>query len=220
MLMVTTSVRMVDGVHGNTTSLWPNVTLDGVLSLSSGSLEERLVGTSTTGNDTNHTTGRGSEDLLSTGWELDTGLSLFRLMTDDCDVVTGGTSKSTSVSDLLFDVGHDSTFGHGSQWKDVTDGQRGLLSSVDELSSVHSLVGDESLMVDSELVGVTESNTGKWGTSSGVVDDVLDNTADVTVTLAVVEGSELGWVLSKTSVGSEDAASTLSLVADDSSHCV
>lgn len=57
-------------------------------------------------------------------------------------------------------------------------------------------------MVDSELVWVAESNTGKWSTSSGVVDDVLDDTADVTVTLAVVEGSELGWVLSKTSVGS------------------
>ncbi len=38
MLVVTTSVRMVDWVHGNTTSLWPVVALDGELVLSAGCL--------------------------------------------------------------------------------------------------------------------------------------------------------------------------------------
>jgi hypothetical protein len=35
MLMITTTVRMVDRVHGNTTSLWPGVALDGILVLGS-----------------------------------------------------------------------------------------------------------------------------------------------------------------------------------------
>ena len=38
MLMVTTSVGMVDGVHGNTTRLGPVVALDGELMLGPGSL--------------------------------------------------------------------------------------------------------------------------------------------------------------------------------------
>lgn len=38
MLMVTTTVRMVDGVHGNTTSLGPAVALDGELVLGTRSL--------------------------------------------------------------------------------------------------------------------------------------------------------------------------------------
>lgn len=57
MLVVTTTVGMVDGVHGHTTSLGPAVALDGELVLGARSLEEGLVGTATTGDDTDHTTG-------------------------------------------------------------------------------------------------------------------------------------------------------------------
>lgn len=56
---------MVDRVHGNTTSLGPRVALDGELMLSTGSLEERLIGTATTGNDADHATGVAADDLLS-----------------------------------------------------------------------------------------------------------------------------------------------------------
>jgi len=38
MLVVTTTVRVIDWVHGNTTSLWPRVALDGELMLGTGSL--------------------------------------------------------------------------------------------------------------------------------------------------------------------------------------
>jgi len=104
MLMVTTSVRMVDGVHGNTTSLWPGVTLDSELMLSTRCLHQWFVGTSTTCNNTDHTTGIACNDLLGTGWELDTGLALIWVVADDGDVVSGGTSQRTTVSNLALDV--------------------------------------------------------------------------------------------------------------------
>jgi len=57
---------MVHGVHGNTTSLGPAVALDSELMLGTGSLKERLVGTTTTSNNTDHATGAAADDLLGT----------------------------------------------------------------------------------------------------------------------------------------------------------
>jgi len=77
MLMVTSSVRMVDGIHCNTTSLGPAVPLNLVLVHSTRSLKERFVGSSTTSDNTNHATGSRGNDLLCTRGEPDTGLSFI-----------------------------------------------------------------------------------------------------------------------------------------------
>lgn len=150
MLVITTTVGMVDGVHSNTTSLGPAVALGSELNavsnaflnqspaknylmLSPGGLEEGLVCTPTTCNDTNHTTGGVGEDLLGAGGELDTGLALVEVVADDGYVVAGGTAERTAVTRLLLDVGEDGTFGDGGEGKDVADGKSGVLSGVDEL---------------------------------------------------------------------------------------
>lgn len=96
-------------------------------------LEEGLVGTSTTGDDTNHTTAGGRKDLLGTGGELDTGLALIGVVADDGNVVTGSTAERTTVTGLVLDVGEDGTLGDGVEGKDVADGEGGVLSGVDEL---------------------------------------------------------------------------------------
>lgn len=128
--------------------------------------QERLVGTATTGNDTNHTTGLGVDDLLGTRRQLDTGLALVGVVADDGDVATRSAAKSTTVTDLGLDVGNNGTLGHLTDGQDVADGQSSLLSGVDELSSVHALVGDESLGGLLVLVGVAERDTGKGSTSA------------------------------------------------------
>lgn len=122
--------------------------------LSARGLEKRLVCPSTTGNDTNHTTRLAGEDLLGTRWELDTSLALVEVVADDGYVVTGGTAERTTVPRLVFHVGKDGTFGDGSEREDVANGQSGVLAGVDELSSVHALVGDEGLGVVLEPVGL------------------------------------------------------------------
>jgi hypothetical protein len=55
---------------------------------------------------------------------------------DDGNVVTGGTAERTTVTVLVLDVGEDGTFGDGSEGEDVADGERSVLSGVDELCSV------------------------------------------------------------------------------------
>jgi len=55
---------------------------------------------------------------------------------DNGHVVTGGTAERTTVTVLVFDVGEDGTFGDGSEGEDVADGERSVLSGVDELGNV------------------------------------------------------------------------------------
>lgn len=68
MLMVTTSVGMVNEIHGYTTSLEPRVGLDGVLMLSARRLRERLVRPSSTSDNADHTMNAGAR------WKLDTDI--------------------------------------------------------------------------------------------------------------------------------------------------
>merc|ERR1712137_789963 len=218
MLVVTTTVGVIDGVHGNTTSTGPAVALGSELVLSTRRLQEGLVGTSTTGDDTDHTTARAGEDLLGTRRELDTGLALIGVVADDGNVVTRGTAERTTVTVLVLDVGQDGTFGDRVEGKDVADGERSVLSGVDELASVHALVCDESLGVVLELVRVAERDAGERSATTGVVDNLLYDTPDVSIALSEVERAELGGVLVQAGVGREDGSATLTLVANYPTH--
>tara|TARA_R110002003_G_scaffold244_4_gene17423 strand:+ start:6594 stop:6938 length:345 start_codon:yes stop_codon:yes gene_type:complete len=104
--------------------------------LSTRRLHKRLVCAAATSDDTDHTTARAGKDLLGARWELDTGLALIRVVADDGNVVAGGTAERTTVTVLVLDVGEDGTFGDGVEGKDVADGERGVLSGVDELEAV------------------------------------------------------------------------------------
>lgn len=195
MLVVTTSVGMVDGVHGDTTSPRPAVTLGLVLVHGAGRLKEGLVGTGTTGDNSDHTTGSGGNDLLGARRELDAGLASLRVVTNDGNVVSGGTAESTTVTDLLLNVGNNGTLGHRREREDVADGEGSLLSSVDKLAGVHALVGNEGLLAEPVAVRVPENDVGERSAAARVVDDLLHDTTDVSMALSVIEGAELGGVL-------------------------
>ena len=205
---------MVDGVHGNTTRLGPAVTLDGELMLCARSLKEGLVCAATTSNNADHAAGTAGNDLLGAGGELDTGLALVVVVSDNGDVVSGGTAERTTVANLLLDVGDDGTLGDGREREDVADGQGGVLSGVDELAGVHALVGDEGLGVQLVPVGVTELDAGERSTTTRVVDDLLHDTPDVSMALGEVEGSEGGGANPRAGDGLEDATGTFTLISD------
>ncbi|QFZ38568.1 putative 60S ribosomal protein [Clavispora lusitaniae] len=216
MLMVTTTVRVINWVHGHTSSSRPRVSLDLVLVESSTSLQQWLVDSTTTSNDTNDTSGVRGDDLLGTRWQLDSGLTFIWVVSNNDNVVTGGSTQSTSVTNLLFDVRDNGTFWTRAQWQNVTDVQRSLLTTVDKLASVNTFVGNEDFLSQLVSVWVSEGNLGQWSTSTWVVDNSLDDTTDVAVTFGIVQGSQLGSTLSQSGVRSEDGAGTLSLVTNHS----
>lgn len=164
-LVVTTTVRVIDGVHGNTTSLGPRVPLDLELVVSTTSLEQGLVDTTTAGDDADGgTRGRG-DGLLGTGGQTDTrGLSVG-VVADDGGVVARGTGKGATVTRLLLDVADDGTFGKGREGKDVGNVEGGLLTAVDELASGETLSSNKGLDTGAVLVRVAESDLGKGGTT-------------------------------------------------------
>jgi hypothetical protein len=104
--------------------------------LSPGCLEEGLVCSATTGDDTDHTTALAGEDLLGTGGKLDTGLAVIRVVANNGHIVARGTAERTTVGSLLLDVGEDGTLGDGVEREDVADGESGVLSGIDELCTV------------------------------------------------------------------------------------
>jgi hypothetical protein len=102
-------------------------------------LQEGLVNTTTSGNDTDGGTSSGEDNLLGTGGELDAGLAVIGVVANDSGVTTGGTGKSTTITNGLLDVADNGTLWHGAQRKNVTDVQGSLLTAVDELTSVGTL---------------------------------------------------------------------------------
>lgn len=53
------------------------------------------------------------------------------------------------------------------------------MSSVDELTGVHAFDGDEVLSALLVFVNVSENNLGEGGTTASIVNDVSDDTLDV-----------------------------------------
>lgn len=140
-------------------------------------------------------------------------------MTNDDDVVTRGASKCATVSNLVLNVGHDGTLRDGAKGENVANGKLGLLASVNKLTSVKALVSNEGLGASFVVVRIAEDDLGEGSSTAGVVDDLFDETSGVTVTLGVVESSELGSTLSQTGVGLENGT-VLSLRSDNTTHCL
>jgi len=211
MLMVTTTMGMLDGVHSDTSNSWPISLLCLCFIVSSVGLEEGLVSSLSTGTDADHTSAGSLDGFPDTGWESDSGLLTIFGVTNDDSGGTGSSSKSSTVSLFGFNIGADSSLGHGGDWENVADGQGCFGSSVDELSAVHAFNGDEKLSVLLEFVLISEHNLCKRSASAWVVNDVLHDSLDVTSTLSEVQCSETCWCNSMMGVGLENSAASTSL---------
>lgn len=218
MLVVSSSVGVLDGIHGNSTHLGPLVTLDAVLVEGAAGLEEGLVGAASASDDADLGTAGGGDGLLAAGREAKAASALVLVVGDYDGVVSGGAGVLSTVSALGLDVADDGPLGDGGEGEDVSDVEGRLLSAVNELAGVHALGGDEELVVTSVLVGVLELDLGDGGSTSGVVDDVLHDAPDVAVLLGVVEGAELHGSLTGAGVGAEDSSLSLTASGDDLSH--
>ena len=108
-LVVTTTVRVLDRVHRHTTNLRPGVALHAVLVEGRAGLQHGLVNATATGDDTNNAAGAGGHFLACAGRELQHGLlAVFGVAHHDA-ARTRGASQGTTVTELVLDHAHDST---------------------------------------------------------------------------------------------------------------
>jgi len=209
---------MLDGIHRATTDLGPAITLDLELMEVVTGLEHRLVEAAATSDDTNHSTAGGADGLAGAGRKTDTRLLAILGVTDDDAGSAGGLGNVGAVTGLGLQIADDGTFRHHADGKDVTDGKLGLFTEVDELASVETLAGNHQVLAELETVGITEDHAAEGGATTRVVHDLLDQAADVTMTLGIVQGAELGSTLAVLGDRSENAPFTFSLTADDATH--
>jgi len=214
-LMVTTTVRMLDRVHSNTTNLGPRVPLSLVLEVSSTGFQQRLIDTTTTGDDSDHSAIGGRNGFLRARRQFDFGFVLVRVMGNDGGVVAGSSGEFATISQLLLQLAHDGSLGHGTNGHHVADGQTGFLTAVHKLSGVHALDRDERLLALLESVGIPEFDNGQRRSSAGVVNDVLHNSLDVSVTLGIVGRPQSSGAFAVLVVRGEDGTRSLTLRTND-----
>jgi len=218
MLMVTTTVWMLDWILGDTSNLWPAVSLHAELVVGSAGLEHWLVDSSTAGDETEHGTVSAAVELLDAGWQLDSGLASVGVVGYNGAVATGSLGNPASVTGFLLERADDGTLWHLSDWHDVTDVELSLLTGVDELAGADTLWADHGLSNLSVLVWVLELNLGEWGTPAWIVDDILDETLHKTVSLGIIEAPQLGSALSALAPTGKNRSSTLTLALYNASH--
>merc|ERR1719167_686812 len=95
-----------------------------------------------------------------------------------------------AVTSLLLQVAHNGSLGHVANGHDVANGEVCLFAAVHELSSVHALGSNEELLLHLVAVGIPEVSPSKGSTTAGVMDDLLDDSLDVTMPLREVDSSE------------------------------
>merc|ERR1719199_810533 len=217
-LMVTTTMGMLHGVHCHTADLGPGVALRLVLVVGSASLQQGLLGTATAGNLAHHGAAAGRDDLLGAGGELDAGDVRVGVVGHDDGVVAGAARKVAAVANLRLEVADDGTLGHGADGQHVANGENGLLTAVQELTGVHALRRDESLLLLSIADGVAERHQGEGSATAGVVDQLGHQTLDVPIALSVILLAELSSTLPVVGVGLEDGPRALTLCANHAPH--
>jgi len=218
MLMVTTTVRMLYRVHGNTSHLWPAVTLHLVLVVGGTGLQHRLLGTTTSSDLTHHSSAAAWNELLASAWELHSRESGVWVVGNDDAEGSGGSGNGGPVSSVSLDVGDDGSLRHGADVEHVSDGQGRLLSSVDEHTGVHTLDCAHGFLLLLVPDRVSEGHSGERSTSTRVVNKLLHDALDVPISLAVVEATKLRSALTRAGDGLENATVTLTLTTNHATH--
>jgi hypothetical protein len=123
-LLVTTTMRMVDGVHSNTSNSGPGTSalrLPSVVGVSS--LANGLVGSATAGNDSDHGSAGAWDGGTGARGESHSGLLAVIGVTDDDGGAAGGSGEGASVTSLGLAVRDDGTFGEAIDGQDIADGE-------------------------------------------------------------------------------------------------
>lgn len=203
---------MVDGVHADTLHLGEDLLQPGILVEQQTSLEDGLVVSASSGDDSDGGAAATEDGLTGARWESETGLKAIIGVTDDGGICSAGAGEGTLVTGFGFDVADGCSFGDLADGQDIADSNSRLLATEDVLAGVGALGSQEVLGLVSVFVRIAEFNLGKGSSTSGIMDNALDDTPNVAVPFGVVESAVVGSSHSPRLVGLEDTLGlTLSL---------
>mmetsp|Transcript_11373 Transcript_11373/g.25320 ORF Transcript_11373/g.25320 Transcript_11373/m.25320 type:complete len:211 (-) Transcript_11373:42-674(-) len=209
---------MLYGIFRHTTNLGPAVALDGILVVGGSSLEQRLIRSAASSNNTNLGTHIRGHSFLSATWHAQTGGSLIFVMSHHNSVGSRSAGNSTTISLSGLDVADNSSLWHGRKRQDIANGQGSLLTAVNELTFVHSFGANHQLIVALETVRVTELDLGNGSTTARVVQNFFNDATNVTMLFGIVQSSKLHGTLASPCVSLENRALTATLCLDVFTH--
>jgi len=96
--------------------------------------------------------------------------------------------------------------------------KRGFLATIEELSSVDAFGCDEKFFAKFEPVWISEYDAGEWSASAGIVDDILNQTANIPMSLSKVNRAKCCRSLPMESVRFENTPLTTPLSTNNSTH--
>ena len=218
MLVVTSTERVLHGILRHTPDLWPAVALHGVLVVGPPGLEQGLVRAAAPGNDSHLRPHSGCDGLLPPRGEAEAGRALVLVVRYHDREAPRAPGEGAAIAHARLNVAYDGPLRDLLQRQDVPDGERRLLPAVHELAGVHPLCCHHELHVALEAVRVEELDLGHGCAAAGVVEDLLDDAADVPTALGVVDGSKLHGPLASAHVRLEDGGLSLTLGLSTSSR--
>ena len=210
-LVVTSSVGMLHRILRDTTNFRPAIALHRVFVVSSSSLEKGLVGTSSSSYNSNLSTDCRWDCLFASRRKAETSGSLVLIVCDHNREGTTGACKRTTVAKLGFYIANNRSLGHAVQRQDVPNSQGSLLPAVDELTGVHAFRAQKEFGVSFIAVGIQELDFRNRSSTTRVVDNVLNDTPNVSMLLSIVQWTEFHGTLACSYMGLENGGFTLTL---------
>jgi hypothetical protein len=110
-------------------------------------------------------------------------------VTDNGSIGARRPRECAFVTSLGLDIANSCSFGDLANGQDVANRDGGLLAAEDVLAGVGTFSRQEVFVFISIFVGVAELNLSEGCASSGIVNNALDDTSDVTVPLRIVKSS-------------------------------
>jgi hypothetical protein len=93
-----------------------------------------------------------------------------------------------------------------------------FLAAVYELASVESFGCNHQLLLYAVFVWIPELDDGKWGASTRIMDDILDNASNIAMAFGEVHWTKLGWAFAVFAVRFENPSTSFTLCANTATH--
>lgn len=145
--------------------------------------------------------------------------SIIRVMTDNNGVITRSSGQDSTITHMVLNVANNRTLRNRSEREHIAHHKICLLPAEKKLAGVHALCSYEQLLLLLVPKRVSESDSGKRGTTARIMDDFRHHPFQIAVALTEVQRPEPSRTFAVVGVGLEDGPSTLTLGANNSTHC-
>lgn len=187
MLMVTTTMRMVNGVHSNTSYLRESFSESLELVEQHTGLHDRLFISASSGDDPNGGSAGSWDGFSRSRGQSDSRPCSVFWVTDDRRVGSRASRVRTFISNSRFDITNGCSFRNSIDWENIADGHGSLPPAEQVLPGVCSFRSQEVFCSMFVSVRVSEVNFQEGSSSSWIMHDGSYYTFNISLSFCIVQ---------------------------------